>query len=262
MPVANLPSRAIFVGGLVSLAAIVPMRHAIGGFLVLSFVLFGCGHTNRLAEYPVVGSTVLFESKVLPTAIDAEVWIQPPPRDTATPRQVSWMIDIVRIAGEVVTETAAYRKLSEAIVPEELAIAAGRGFQEAVVRWLRVTPVRSLEQEPTFLAETILEKYRLTSTPSGVYAEVELRSRILHRGTARVVWEVQRSASIPIQQTRGLAYLPGVATATSAVHAARLLSLESEELRQLFARTAQAAGEQVGETLREDVEKLPQKAAR
>jgi hypothetical protein len=73
---------------------------------------------------------------------------------------------------------------------------------------------------------------------------------------------VHRDASIPIQQTRGIAYVPEVATATSAVHAARLLSLETEELRQLFNRAAQAAGEQIGETLRKDVEKLPQKAAR
>jgi len=238
------------------------MRSIVGSLAVISLGVLGCGHTNRLAEYPVVGSTMLFQSRALPTAIDAEVWIAPPPTDTATPRQVSWILEIARIAGEVLTEVTAYRKLSEAIVPEELALAAGRGFQEAAVRWLRVTPVRSLEHDPAFLAETILEKYRLTSTPSGVYAQVQLRSRILHRETARVVWEVHRNASIPIQQTRGIAYVPGVATATSAAHAARLLSLETEELRQLFNRAAQAAGEQLGETLRKDVEKLPQKAAR
>ncbi len=224
-------------------------------------ILLGCGHTNRLAEYPVIGSTMLFSSTALPTAINPEVWIEPPPTDTATPPPVSWMLTIASAAGEAITEAAAYKKLSEAIVPEELALAAGRGFQEAALRWLRVVPVRSLDDNPAFLAETILERYTLSSTPAGVYARVELRSRILHRSSARVVWEAQKSVSIPIQRTHGLAFVPGAATVTSAMNAARLLSLKTEELRQLFGNAAQAAGNQLGELLRKDVERLPAKAA-
>ncbi|MEN3026370.1 MAG: hypothetical protein ABDH31_01510 [Chlorobiota bacterium] len=226
----------------------------------IATLLVGC-HTNRLAQYPIIGSTALFQVQVSPRAFGAEVWIAPLPEDTARPREAKWMLEIARTAGEFLTEAAAYQKLQQAIVPEELALSAGRGFQKAAEDYLRLRPVRSREDNPAFLVETILEEFTLASSSFGVSAQVRVRSRIIHRETARIVWEDSEHTSIPLQRTTAAAFVPGVATVASILNAGRLLSLEAEEIRRILAQAAQRAGEELGESLRKDVEKLPRKGA-
>jgi len=165
----------------------------------------------------------------------------------------------VRAAGEIIAEAEASRKLQEALVPEELAAAAGRGFQKAAETYLRLQPVRSLQADPPFLVETILEEFRLASSPTGVRAQVAVRSRILHRPSAEVVWENSTRETIPLQRTMAAVLVPGGATVASIFNATRLLSLEVTEIRRILEYAAQNAGEKLGESLRKDVAKLPRK---
>jgi hypothetical protein len=228
---------------------------------IAALVLAACGHTNRLSEYPVLDNIALYETRVSPKALDAEIWIAPPPTDTAQPREVGWMLEIARTAAEVIAEAEASRKLQEAIVPEELALAAGRGFQNAAETYLRLRSVRSLEDDPPFLVETILEEFKLVSSGFGVKAEIAVRSRILHRPTAQIVWEKREKSSVPLQRTMPAGLTPGAATVASILNAGRLLSLEPAEIRRILSYAAQRAGEQLGEALRRDVVKLPRKGA-
>jgi hypothetical protein len=226
-----------------------------------SLALLSCGHLNRLGDYPVFGSRALYQARVAPQAFDAEVWITPPPQDTASPREVRWIVEIARTAGEVISTAEASRKLREAIVPEELAQAAASGFQQAAQTYLRLSPVRSLEDEPPFVVETILEEYRLISSGFGINAKVRVRSRILHRPSAEVIWENSKEASIPLQKTTAAGLIPGASTVASALNAARLLSMKSHEIRQILEYAARQAGEKLGESLRKDVAKLPRKGS-
>ncbi len=230
-------------------------------YLVAAIALLsGCG-TNRLSKYPIFNSTALYETRVSPKALGTDVWLAPLPPDTARPVTVDWIVEIVRIGGEILTEAEASRKLQEALVPEELAAAAGRGFQQAAERYLRLSPVRSLEQEPPFLVETTLEEYTLVSSAFGLSARVAVRSRILHRSSAEVVWEQSKTATIPLQRTTAAGLIPGAATVASVLNAARLLSLSTDEIRRVLEHAAQRAGEELGEHLRKDVAKLPRRGA-
>lgn len=226
--------------------------------LALAF-LIGCGHTNRLSEYPILNATALYTTRVSPKALGTDVWLAPLPPDTTRPLTVDWVLEIARIGGEILTEAEASRKLQEALVPEELAAAAGRGFQAAAESYLRLAPLRSLEQEPPFVVETVLEEYTLTSSAFGIRAHVAVRSRILHRPSAQVVWEKSEKTTIPLQRTTAAGFIPGAATAASVFNAVRLLSLPTDELRRVLEYAAQRAGEELGESLRQDVAKLPRK---
>ncbi|MCS7169797.1 MAG: hypothetical protein NZ949_04145, partial [Candidatus Kapabacteria bacterium] len=170
--------------------------HLTAAIVSAALVLLGCSHTNRLSDYPIFDTVALYETRVAPEAFNTEVWITSPPSDTARPPEVGWMLEIVRTAGEIVAEAEASRKLQQAIVPEELALAAGRGFQKAAESYLRLQPVRSLEDRPPFVVETILEEYTLVSSSFGVSARVKVRSRIVHRPSARIVWEKSEHPSI------------------------------------------------------------------
>jgi hypothetical protein len=239
------------------------MRRTLSLGALLTLLLTGCGHVNHLARYPVQGSTMLFTSRVHPEALGTDVEIASPvsSHDTSTPKPVRWMVEIARAAGESFTEAAAYDKLFSALNAEELAEAASAAFRKAAQTYLRVRPVSSLEESPEFLAETVLEQYRLTATASGVFARVKVRSRIIHRPSGTVVWDNAEAETIPLQRTTGAAItgavVPAAATTASILNVSRLLSLEPEQLRAIFRNASEQVGTLVGETLREDVSKLP-----
>ncbi|MCS7176530.1 MAG: hypothetical protein NZ960_02725 [Candidatus Kapabacteria bacterium] len=248
-------------------------------FLIGATVIFltGCNTTNRLAQYPILGSTALFNTQVPPKAsLDVDICdddsllakSQPKDEDTTRPRQDDWIervnetVETVVAAVEILSmvttpfiESAVAHRLRPAIVPEELALAAGRSFQKAAEDYLRLRPVRSQEDEPAFLVETILEEFTLESCNAGVRAQVQVRSRIIHRRTTRIVWENFERASAPLQHVTARGPGSGV------LPAELLLSLQPEEIRHILAQAAQQAGQKLGEKLRKDVEKLPRKGA-
>jgi hypothetical protein len=76
-----------------------------------------------------------------------------------------------------------------------------------------------------------------------------------------VVWDNAEAETIPLQRTTGAAItgavIPAAATTASILNVSRLLSLEPEQLRAIFRNASEQVGTLVGETLREDVSKLP-----
>jgi hypothetical protein len=120
-----------------------------------------------------------------------------------------------------------------------------------------VQPVASIDENPEFLVETDLTEYEIVSLSAGLFVKAEGNSRMNHRATGTVIWENCESHTVPLSETylAGIAPAP-VASGISIFNAVQLLNLSEEELREVMGRAAMAAGEEIGETLREDIAEI------
>jgi hypothetical protein len=222
------------------------IRTTLSLLLLAALVAGGCSHTNNLAKYSFSNSKILFRARTSGTA-SSFAGINNPVKDNA-------ITGIIAAIGSGIVSDEGRRKLEKAIDRDTIANAIANGMQRAVTDYLNVQPVNSIADEPEFLVETDLTDYTIVSLSEGLFVKAKGKSRMIHRATGAVVWENSESHTIPLSQTylAGLAPAP-VSSGVSIYNAVQLLNLSQEELRTVFSHAATEVGEEIGETLREDI---------
>jgi len=216
--------------------------------LLAAFAAAGCGHTNKLAQYPIAGKRAVYRTTISGSA-SSWVTVQSPVKGTVGA--------VAATIGSVIMGDQAQRKLDRAADPDTIGQAIARGMKQSSADYLSLRAVESLDEDPELIVETDVKSYRIVSNSYGLAVSVEGNSRIIDRSTGIVVWENDETHVVPLSQT-WIASAGGRigSSAAGIFNAAKLFALSEEELREVLTQAGRVAGEEIGETLREDVAEL------
>ena len=213
-----------------------------------AMVLFGCTHTNELAKYSLSGKNFLFKQWVNPSLTRVSVDI-----NTSYESKNPFVV-ILSDIGSTYSESEIKEKLQNAINADSIASSVSDGLREGLNTYYKINTVTSLEENPQYIVETKVEKFRLGSNSYGVFATVECSVIITDRNTARIVWENYETSTNPIRDviiTLGEPML--VRTTASVINAIRLMNMSNEEIRTAIYNAVIEAGKKQSDQLREDI---------
>ena len=217
--------------------------------LMFTIALASCGHTNNLAKYNIKGSSATYRSSVAAGAMKSSAAVDP-----GSPSAVT---SIAASIGSDAASKAAEEKIIHSISPDSLAAAFAAGIVHSTHDYLQLRTSGDVNGNATgnYIIESVLEEFSVNSSSTGVTATVRGTSRIIDRVTGAIVWEDEETNTVPLRSTPTTGHPVSDALA-SAFNAAQLADLSEAEIHNVLASSADEAGRQLAETLREDVAKL------
>jgi hypothetical protein len=219
--------------------------------IAILFFLSGCSHTNELAKYDIRGKGMQFNEFVESGA--RRITITKQENNPNQKEDNSILSTIASIGSDIVSEDAKARIINS-VSTHGLVTYISNGLEDALVKYLDIVPV---EENPEFIAETILEVCDLVVGDNGISLRVQAKARIIERATGNVVWDNWESQTIPIKS--GAASKDDSKTLKKVFSAIQLSSLNEDEINTLLGDAADDVGYMMGETLREDVVKAKKK---
>jgi len=213
---------------------------------IMSALVIGCGHTNRLSEYPINGKKALFRHYVDPSAPTSWVIVESPTSNT--------IVDIIAGIGSAIASDQARRKLDAAVNGDSVASFLAQGITLATTEYLGIRPVASLADDPDLIIETELDEYKFISASTGLGVHTRGRSRITDRRSGVIVWEDSEGRYVSLTHTF-LAPLGGrvISSGASIFNAVQFFAMSEEEIRSVIGNACVATGREIGDVLREDV---------
>jgi hypothetical protein len=217
--------------------------------ILFIFSFYGCGtHINEFARFNLTNKNIMFTQYVNPDLSRVDVSISDYYCDE------NLVTIILKEVGGAVAENSALEKLQNAVNNDSIVNAISDGICEGMKTYFYANPVYDLEENPQYIAETRLERFRLVSNTSGIYAMIDTRIIITDRGTAKTVWENTECANVPIGDViYDFTFNRYIRTAKGVLNAARLMSMSEEEIRAAINLAAGEAGKRQCDQLREDI---------
>jgi hypothetical protein len=221
--------------------------------IFLSFVfvinLAGCGvHVNEFARFSLSNKNFLMKQYVCPDLTRVNVDIGEYYYDN------NLVTIILSDVGGTIAENSVREKINNAINPDSLAVGISDGISEGLKTYFNAGIVESLDDNPQFISETRLERFRIVSNTSGVYAMIDTRVIITDRNTAKTVWENTECANIPIGDViYDFTCNRYIHTAKGVINAIRLMQMSEEEIRAAVNIAAGEAGRRQSDQRREDI---------
>jgi hypothetical protein len=219
-------------------------------FVVVSVLLYGCTHTNDLAQYNISASKILFKKYV---SFDlSKVYVD---INTGYGNDTKSIITVILGGlGSGYTEGQVEEKFRNAINGDSISNNVMSGIKDGLLTYYKIIPVKGLEEDPQYIMETQLLKFYLESNAYGIYVKARTKAILTDRNTARTVWENDETSSVPINDV----YIPSfgsqtIQTTKSIINAIRLMNMSEEELRYAINETAEEVGRMQSETLRKDI---------
>jgi hypothetical protein len=211
--------------------------------------LSGCGtHINQFARFNLANKNFLLKQYVNPdlTRVDVNIGERYYDND---------LISVIFTnAGGIVAENSVREKIQNAVNSDSLAFAISEGIGEGLKTYFYGNIVESLDGNPQYIAETRLERFRIVSNTSGIYALIDTRIIISDRGTAKTVWENTECANVPIGDViYDFTCNKYTRTAKGVINAVRLLQMSEDEIRAAVNIAAGEAGKRQFDRLREDI---------
>jgi hypothetical protein len=156
--------------------------------------------------------------------------------------------------GSVYSESEVRERLKNILKPDSISFAISDGLIDGLNTYYKINEVSSLEENPQYIVETRLEKFRLCSNSFGIFANVDCATIITDRNSAKIVWENSETSSVPINDVI-ITYgeTPLIRTTLSIVNAARLMNMSDEEIISAISSSAKEAGKKQSDQLREDI---------
>ena len=226
-------------------------------FLMFLVLLYGCGHLNNLNKVKIRNSIVFSDYQAVGDAAQGVVCLgvvsgKPIIKDSSG--LVGQIINSVGEIGGAIASSSVESKVARSASPDSLAWAISRGFEQSMERYASIHVVNNLSSNPEFIAETLLERYELSSSQVGVYANVCVTSRIIERSTGKKVWQNRETKTISLSNLppAGL-FTPIGRSVSGIVNMVQILSMDDEEVKRVLFAAAVEAGRKMGETLREDI---------
>ncbi len=226
------------------------MKKLIPSSLIVALFFIGCGHVNKLAEFDIHEKGYLFKNIVDPEAADADI-------DISSPSTGNLAGDIVASIGESILSSKAKAKLRNAIDTDTLVAAVSEGLEETMATYLRAKRANSLEEDPDFIVETVLEDCKLLSGSSGIHVEVSAEVSIFDQASGKLIWQYSTDEDIPLRSTWVPTPIPVAHSAIEIYNAVQLTEeLTEREIRMVVNSAAAQVGRRIGEVLREDLSEL------
>lgn len=220
-------------------------------FLPFSILLIitGCGtHINEFARFKLTNKNVYFKQYVNPDLTRVNVNINDYYYED------NLVTVIMKEVGGAIAESSVQEKLQNAINADSIAYAISESISEEMHTYFNTNSVENIDENPQYIAETRLERFRISSNTSGIYAIIETRIILTDRGTAKTVWENTESANVPIGDViYDFTFNKYVRTAKGIINAIRLIQMSEEEIRAAINIAAGEAGKRQCDTLREDI---------
>ena len=151
-------------------------------------------------------------------------------------------------------ENEVREKLEKALYPDSISSSISEGIEEGLITYYNMKPVDSVVDKPDYIMETRFEKFRLRSSSTGVYANINSKVIIIDRRTAATVWENDESYHVPIYDVF-ITYNSSrvVRTTKSIINAIRLMQMTEEEIATAINIAAGEVGKEQSDQLREDI---------
>jgi hypothetical protein len=217
-------------------------------FILPAIIFFGCAHTNELAKYNLTNKNILFKQCVNPALTRVTVDI-----NTSYESNNPFVV-ILSDIGSLYSEGEIREKIQKAVNADSIVKSISEGLKDGLNTYYRINAVSSLDENPNYILETKLEKFRLSSNSYGIFATVECTALITDRNSAKTVWENTESNSIPLNDviiSYGETTL--VRTTASVINAIRLMNMTDEEIRTAISYAVKEAGKNQSDQLREDI---------
>ncbi|MBI3258510.1 MAG: hypothetical protein HYZ54_03380 [Ignavibacteriae bacterium] len=222
-----------------------------------SFLGTGCGHLNKLSSVKFRNSSVYSDYQLSADAARGIVclgYISAKPIVKDSSHTFGQIINTIGTIGSTIATSSVESKIARSVSPDSLAWSVASGFEQILERYASVRPVNSIQANPEFIVETLLEHYELSSTQFGVYANVEVTSRIIERSTGKKVWGNSESKTIELSNISPAGVFSPISRSVSGiVNMVQILSMSDEEVKGVLLAAAAEAGRKMGETFREDI---------
>jgi len=218
--------------------------------LIVPVLIYGCAHTNNLAQYNISSSKILFK-KYIPYDL-SKVYVD---------INIGYGNNTKSIIGVILgglasgyTEEQVQEKFRSAINRDSISTNIMNGIKDGLLTYYKINPVETLEDNPQFIMETQLLKFYVESSSYGIYVKARTKAILTDRNTTRTVWENDETSSVPINDV----YIPSfgsqtIQTTKSIINAIRLMNMSEEELQYAINATAEEVGRMQSETLRKDI---------
>ncbi len=218
----------------------------------------GCGHINKLSTVKFKTSVVYSEYKIIGDAARGVVCIgnelANPIINDSSKGVMRSVINSVGTIGSAIATSSVESKIARSVSPDSLAWSVASAFERSLEMYAAIVPVLSLDEKPDFIAETLLERYELSSTQSGVFAKVSITTRIIERGTGTLIWENSESKTIGLSNLSPAGVHTPIGRRIGGImNMIQILSMSPENVRGVLLAAATEAGRKMGETFREDI---------
>lgn len=215
--------------------------------LAAAFVA-GCGSANNLAQYTLNGQKVLFEEIVKADAREVKFGKY---NQYHQQEETSVLSAIAEIGSELLSMDV-QSDLRNQISTVELVDAVNAEFANAMRTYLNTSKSASLDENPAFVATTVLEACSLLVSDKNTYVRVVAQSTITDRTTGGVVWQNREAQTLPVYPET-YAGTNTNRTEQNILSAIQLAALEPEEVQLLIEDAADEVGILMAERLRKDV---------
>lgn len=220
-------------------------------FLAFVFIisLTGCGtHINEIAKFKLTNKRVLFKQYVSPDLTRVNVDIGEYHYDQ------SLVTIVLTDIGGTIAENSVKEKIQNAVNSDSIAFAISERISEEMRTYFNTNTVDNLDENPQFIVETRLERFRIVSNTSGIYAMIDTRIILTDRGTAKTVWENTECSNVPIGNVvYDFTCNRYVRTVKGVINVVRLMQMSEEEIRASVNIAAGEAGKRQCDQLREDI---------
>jgi len=217
-------------------------------FILFPILFFSCTHINELSKYNIANKKVLLKQQVNPNIEKVQVLFN---YDFFSRNLIEVVLEEI---GSGYVESRVKEKIQNAIDFDSLSNSISSGLEEGLITYYRTTMVNTLDSNPDYILESILDKFRLKSDSYGIYAQISTRGRLIDRQTANLIWQNDETYTLPLGFTTF--YYSGdkkITTTTGIINAARLLQMTEEEIKASVEATANEAGLKQCEQLRYDI---------
>ncbi|MCL5030910.1 MAG: hypothetical protein M1480_18030 [Bacteroidetes bacterium] len=226
-------------------------------FLFFPVIIFlaGCAHTNELAKYDLSGKGILFSNHVSANASKLQFVNHTPAKQE---KEKSDVLSAIASIGSDILSESSKSKITDAVSTDSIASYVSEGLKNALIIFLKINPVNSVNENPQFVVETTIDKCQLVTGTDHVSISVQASSRIIDRNSGNIVWDDNETETVPVEENYANDK-DNSSTLNKVISAVQLSSLSEKEIQKVVNEAAKNAGRKIGETFREDVIKLKNK---
>jgi hypothetical protein len=224
---------------------------------IFAVICSGCGHLNQLRSVNIRNSVVLSDFHAVGDAARGIVCLgnlsaRPLIKDSSG--VIGQIINTVGSIGGAIASSSVESKIARSSSPDSLAWAVASGFGKSLERYASVRFTSSVTDKSDFIAETLLERYELSSSQFGIYATVCVTSRIIERATGKKIWQNSETKTIPLSNVHPATIFSPIGRSVGGViNMVQILSMSDDEVRNVLYAAASDTGWKMGETLRVDI---------
>lgn len=219
---------------------------------ILNLALISCSHTNYIKRYNLRGESIYFEERVTTKATQVVVNSHKKSKEKEK-SNLDIFKDVAVTIGGMAVSADTEKKLQRAANTRKIAESVSSGIENGLVKYLRVRPVRNLDNRSNYIVTTIIEDCKLVSNKNGIYVSIRSTTQLCSRNSGRIIWENTERESVPLKRS-----LAGIAerhnnTLSQITQLAELAALSEEEIASAISAAAIEVGYEMSETLRRDI---------